>query len=93
MQILTTTIIFIFKFSASLVYNILRFIGQLGLIGNRVPIRHPVKRRRIRTVMQELMHFAGKLIATGRRFKFRFSRHVEIHAEAFMGVYERLAYG
>lgn len=78
---------------AALVYNILRFIGQLGLIGNRVPVRHPAKRRRIRTVIQELMYFAGRLIATGRRFKLRFSRHVEIHAEAFMRVYERLAYG
>jgi DDE family transposase len=78
---------------AALVYNILRFIGQLGLIGNRVPVRHPAKRRRIRTVIQELMYFAGRLIATGRQFKLRFSRHVEIHAEAFIRVYERLAYG
>lgn len=78
---------------AALVYNILRFIGQLGLIGNRVPVRHPAKRRRIKTVIQELMYFAGRLIATGRRFKLRFSRHVELHAAAFQRVYDRLAYG
>lgn len=78
---------------AALVYNILRFIGQLGLIGNRVPVRHPAKRRRIKTVIQELIYFAGRLIATGRRFKLRFSRHVELHAAAFCKVYNRLAYG
>ena len=78
---------------AALVYNILRFIGQLGLIGNRVPVRHPAKRRRIRTVIQELMYFAGRLIATGRRFKLRLSQHVELHAAAFCRVYDRLAYG
>lgn len=78
---------------AALAYNILRFIGQLGLIGNRVPVRHPAKRRRIRTVIQEQMYFSGRLIATGRRFKLRFSQHVELHAAAFCRVYDRLAYG
>lgn len=33
-----------------LLYNILRFIGQLNLVTNRGIIRHPAKRRRIKTV-------------------------------------------
>ena len=38
-----------------LAYNILRSIGQLGLVGGMSPLRHPPKRRRIKTVIQELM--------------------------------------
>ena len=41
---------------AAFVYNILRYIGLTGLIGPDAPVRHAVKRRRIRTVMQELMY-------------------------------------
>lgn len=35
--------------------NILRYIGQLGLLGDKSPVRHPAKRRRLKTVIQELM--------------------------------------
>ena len=78
---------------AALVYNILRFIGQLSLVISKGIIRHPAKRRRIKTVIQELIYFAGRLIATGRRLKLRFSRHVHGHVEAFRYAYQRLAYG
>jgi len=44
---------------AGLVYNILPFIGQLGLVGDRSPLRHPAKKRRIKTVIQELMYLAA----------------------------------
>jgi hypothetical protein len=77
---------------AGLTYNILRFIGQLGLLGDRSPVRHPAKRRRIRTVIQELMYRAARLIETGRKLKLRFSRHCSAF-DAFHGVYNRLAYG
>lgn len=77
---------------AGLVYNILRFIGQLGLLGDHSPVRHAAKRRRIRTVIQELMYRAARLIETGRRLKLRFSRHCRAY-EAFKKVYDRLAYG
>ena len=77
---------------AGLAYNILRFIGQLGLLGDRSPVRHHAKRRRIRTVIQELMYRAARLIETGRRLKIRFSRHCPAF-DAFKGVYERLAFG
>ena len=77
----------------ALVYNILRFIGQLSLVTSKGIIRHPAKRRRIKTVIQELIYFAGRLITTGRRLILRFSRHVHGHVEAFRHAYQRLAYG
>ncbi|TLM99233.1 IS1380 family transposase, partial [bacterium] len=77
----------------ALVYNILRFIGQVALVKPSGIIRHEAKRRRVKTVIQELVYFAGRLITTGRRLKLRFSRHVTAHAEAFRQIYQRLAYG
>ena len=77
----------------SLVYNILRFIGQVALVSNHGIIRHEAKRRRLKTVIQEMIYFAGRLIATGRRLKLRFSRHVTAHANVYAGIYARLAYG
>lgn len=59
---------------AQLAYNILRWIGQNGLLGPDAPPRHKAKRRRIRTVMQELMYLAARLIRTGRRLKLAFGR-------------------
>ena len=70
-------------------YNTLRAIGQMGLLGQFAPIRHPVKRRRIRTVIQELIYLAARLISTGRRFILRFSLHCPVFA-AFQGVYRQL---
>ena len=75
-----------------LAYNILRAIGQMGLVGERTPVRHPAKRRRIKTVMQELMYLAARLVKTGRRLKVIFSRHCPAF-DAFQGVYARFAYG
>ncbi len=77
---------------AGLAYNILRFIGQLGLVGDRSPLRHPAKRRRIKTVIQELMYLAARLVTTGRRLKIIFSRHCPAF-EPFGAVYNRLACG
>ncbi len=70
-------------------YNILRVIGQMGLLGRFAPIRHPAKRRRIRTVMQELIYLAGRLISTGRRLVLRMSRYCPGFA-AFQDVYGQL---
>ena len=57
---------------AVLAYNILRWIGQNGLLGADAPPRHRAKRRRIRTVMQELMYLAARLIHSARRLKLAF---------------------
>jgi len=70
-------------------YNILRFIGQLGLLGNRSPVRHPARRRRIKTVIQELIYLAARLIRSGNRLRLRFSYLCPAY-EAFAGVYSRL---
>jgi hypothetical protein len=60
---------------AALAYIILRWIGLMGLTGDLSPVRHPAKRRRLRTVMQELMYLAARLIDSGRRLTLKFSRH------------------
>jgi hypothetical protein len=75
-----------------LAYNILRAIGQLGLVSGETPVRHIAKRRRIKTVMQELMYLAARLVRTGRRLKLVFSRHCPAFA-AFRTVYRCLASG
>ena len=74
-----------------LAYNILRWIGQHGLIGPHAPRRHKAKRRRLRTVMQELIYLAARFVRTGCQLYLAFSRHC--HAlNAFERVYTKLAY-
>lgn len=77
---------------AAFSYNILRWIGLIGLVGNVSPVRHPAKRRRLKTVIQELMYLAARLIETGRRLKLRFSHHCPAFA-AFERTYAYLATG
>lgn len=52
---------------AALAMNILRLMGQRGLLGPDAPVRHAAKRRRLKTVMQELIYRAGRLIEHGRQ--------------------------
>ncbi|MCH4565478.1 transposase [Halomonas sp. EGI 63088] len=52
---------------AQLAYNILRLMGQLGMTGELSPVRHPAKRRRLRTVLQELVHRAALVIRKARQ--------------------------
>ena len=77
---------------AAFAYNILRWIGLIGLVGEISPVRHPAKRRRLKTVIQELMYLAARLIKTGRRLKLRVSR-LGPGFEAFQAVYGQFAYG
>lgn len=73
-----------------LTYNMLRIIGQISieetkkdqLPGSR---RKKVTRRRIRTVMQDLMYMAVRLIHTGRRWFISFGR-----LNPFAGLFERI---
>jgi hypothetical protein len=58
---------FNFNRLAALAMNILRLMGQRGLLGPDAPVRHAAKRRRIKTVMQELIYRAGRLIQHGRQ--------------------------
>jgi hypothetical protein len=73
-------------------YNILRWIGLIGLLGEQSPIRHPAKRRRIKTVIQELMYLAARLIRSGHRLKLRFSQTCPGFI-AFESTYAKLAAG
>jgi hypothetical protein len=59
---------------AAIAYNILRYIGQDTLIGPDAPIRKAVHRRRLRTVLQEMIYKAARLVRHGRRYVLRFSR-------------------
>uniref|UniRef100_UPI003AF7B7E5 IS1380 family transposase n=1 Tax=Thiolapillus sp. TaxID=2017437 RepID=UPI003AF7B7E5 len=75
-----------------LAYNILRWIGQNGLLGSKSPKRSKAQRRRIRTVMQELMYVAARIIKTARTIKISFGRGCR-SLQAFDAVYRKLAYG
>jgi hypothetical protein len=77
---------------ASFTYNILRWIGLLGLMGEDGPVRHPAKRRRLKTVVQELIYLAARFIKTGHKLKLRFGRFCPAF-KAFNQVYERIAFG
>ncbi len=56
------------------------------------PVRHCAKRRRLKTVIQELMYLAARLIKSGHQLKLRFSRHCA-GFDAFRLAYDRLGYG
>ena len=71
--------------AGQLAYNLLRWIAQQGLLGADAPLRHSAKRRRPRTVLQELMYLAARLIHTGRRLKLAFGRSCSV-----VPVYRRL---
>lgn len=71
-------------------YNCLRLIGQLGLTGVIAPIRHPAKRRRLKTVLQEIMYRAAKFVAHARRLVLDFGRNFAGHVRVFVAVQDRL---
>jgi len=73
-------------------YNILRLVGQWGLLGDNSPVRHKAKRRRIRTVIQELMTMAGRFVRSARQWKLRFGRHCPAY-DAFMEVHAAFSPG
>jgi hypothetical protein len=77
---------------AGFAYSILRWIGLIGLLSEISPVCHPAKRRRLRTVNQELMYMAARLIESSRRSKLRLSCHCP-GFEAFRQVYHRMAFG
>ncbi|WP_103920062.1 transposase [Candidatus Venteria ishoeyi] len=56
----------------ALTYNILKHIGLCGLLDEDAPVRHSAKRRRIKTVIQELMYVAARLIKRSRQLWLRF---------------------
>ena len=75
-----------------LTYNILKWIGLTGLMGKDSPVRHKAKRRRVRTVMQELIYLAAHVYERGRRLVMRFGKTASGFF-AFQRVYQQLCDG
>lgn len=55
--------------------NILRLIGAHTLHGRDAPVRHKAKRRRLRTIMQEMMYKAARITHHARRWVLGLGRH------------------
>jgi hypothetical protein len=71
-------------------YNCLRLIGQLGLTGELSPVKHPAKRRRLKTVLQEVMYRAAQFIAKARRVFLDFGACAGHIVPVFASVQDRL---
>ncbi|HEQ60028.1 MAG TPA: IS1380 family transposase [Firmicutes bacterium] len=71
-------------------YNCLRLVGQLGLTGEIAPIRHPAKRRKLKTVLQEMMYRAAKFVVHARRLILDFGRNFAGHVKVFVALQDRL---
>jgi hypothetical protein len=71
---------------SALTYNLLRYQGQRGLMGDVMPMRNPIKRRRIKTVIQELIYLAAMVVDSGRRLKLLFSHYCPAY-RAFKELY------
>ena len=56
-------------------YNLLRLIGQESLRENDTPLRKRVSRRRLRSVMQDMIYLACRMVRHARRWKLSFGRH------------------
>jgi hypothetical protein len=75
---------------AALAYNCLRLLGRLGFAGRIAPVRHPAKRRRIKTVLQEIIYRAAKVVEHARRLVLDFGRNCAAHVSIFTALHERL---
>lgn len=60
---------------ALVAYNNLRLIGQLANQCDQLPLRKPAHRRRLKTVIQNLMYLAARVVRHARRCKLSFGRH------------------
>lgn len=60
---------------ALLAYNNLRLIGQLANQSQAIPLRKAAQRRRLKTVIQNLMYLASRVVYHARRFKLSFGSH------------------
>jgi hypothetical protein len=56
-------------------YNLLKLIGQESLREADAPIRKQVSRRRVRSVMQDLIYLACRLVRHARRWLLSFGRN------------------
>jgi len=77
---------------AGLAYNLLRAIGQVGLMDKK-QARRTKQWQRLKTVRQNLMYFAARMIRHGHGLTIRFSCHATWQAHAYFKTYEYFAYG
>jgi hypothetical protein len=70
---------------AAVAMNILRLMGQNALTGKDAPLRHAAKRRRMKTVMQEIVFKAGRMIKHAGRWVLGLGANDQAHT-----VFERL---
>ena len=56
----------------AMAYNILRMIGQETLLGPDAPRRHPAKRRRVKTVIQEIITLVARIKHHARQWILSF---------------------
>jgi hypothetical protein len=56
-------------------YNLLRIMGQESLRKDDAPIRKNVQRRRVRTVIQNIIYCAARLVRHARKTYFNFGQH------------------
>jgi hypothetical protein len=60
---------------AAVVYNILKFLGSLAEDDTMQMKRHPAKRRRVRTIIQEVIQVPILLCHHARQIAIKFSLH------------------
>ncbi len=60
---------------AAVTYNILRLIGQNTLLKSNSPVRHKAKRRRLKTVIQEVIYCAAKMTNHARVYALNFGKN------------------
>jgi len=75
---------------ALVAYNNLRLIGQLANECDLIPLSKPAHRRRLKTVIQNLIYLAARVVRHARRFKLSFGRHCPWFP-VFRQVYWRLS--
>lgn len=73
-------------------YNVLRILGQETVRQGRSPAKRMVKRKRIRTVIQNLIHCAARLVTHARQTVLRISRS-NAWADCFFGLAARFSLG
>ncbi len=56
-------------------YNLPRAIGQISIQEPDAPLRNKVSRRRVKTVIENLIWLASRMVEHARQTKLRFGRH------------------
>ncbi|AZR72336.1 hypothetical protein BBF96_02375 [Anoxybacter fermentans] len=75
-----------------LAYNILRIIGQMMVCSTKTPLRKKAQRRRIRTVIHNLIYYlACRLVYHARQYKLSFGHHSPWFL-VFKEIYQKLSY-